>query len=72
MNYIEELWEKSINDAGDTVYSVISKKQFMRVLTEALGKQRELSCIAINNDKEHTYTELRSIILHNKLEESNG
>jgi hypothetical protein len=80
MNYIDELWEKSINDAGDTMYSVISKKQFMRVLTEALGKQREMSRGKIKKlllellclDDSAIIDAVCETILNNKLEASNG
>jgi len=66
MNYLDELWEKYF--AGDELF----KETIISIITEALEKQRELSCIAINDDQEHTYYEYRNIILNTKLEEQDN
>jgi len=66
MNYLDKLWEKYF--AGDELF----KETIISIITEALEKQRELSCIAINDDKEHTYYEYRNAILNTKLEEQDN
>lgn len=74
MSYIDELFRKYakiLTHNGDIVDSRLQMiyEEFKQALTEALEKQREISCIAINDEGWHTYAECRTLILNTKLEE---
>lgn len=68
MNYLDELFNRYAELW--TVHGDCKKREpFKIAISEALEKQRKLSCIAINNEGWHTYSECRTLILETKLEE---